>query len=101
MEHGLQPIGAIVKQHITEVGLALVKKQEAAAAAGSEGGAAEPTAAAKAAAASASDMSAYVQELLDCHGRYSELVKGCFGQNAIFQKASAGEAAAALSPIGD
>lgn len=96
---GLQPIGAIVRKHITEVGMALVRKQEGAAggaAAAAQPGAGagdgdaptdEPTDAAKAAAASTADMNPYVQELLDMHDRYHELVKECFGQNAIFQKA--------------
>jgi len=68
---GLQPIGNIVRKHITDVGLALVKAQEQNA---------------------DSDLMPYVQDLLDIHDKYTELVgtgpeKGCFQGHAIFQKA--------------
>lgn len=92
---GLQPIGVIVRKHIADVGMALVRKQE--------GAAASPAAPGKAAAGAdgegegegkgavggvgGNDMNAYVQELLDIHDKYQDLVKECFGQNAIFQKA--------------
>jgi len=91
---GLAPIGAIVRKHITDVGMALVRKQEGAG--GAEGGAGVAGEGADGAgggggsaapAAGAADMTAYVQELLDIHDKYQELVKECFGQNAIFQKA--------------
>jgi len=88
---GLQPIGAIVRKHIADVGMALVRKQEVLAGTPVKG--AEPadgveiTELAKQAAAMAADMNPYVQELLDIHDKYQELVKECFGQNTIFQKA--------------
>jgi len=68
---GLQPIGNIVRKHITDVGLAKVKAQESNA---------------------DTDLMPYVQELLDIHDKYTELVgtgpeKGCFQGHAIFQKA--------------
>jgi len=68
---GLQPIGNIVRKHITDVGLAKVKAQEINA---------------------DTDLMPYVQELLDIHDKYTELVgtgpeKGCFQGHAIFQKA--------------
>jgi len=68
---GLPPIANIVRKHITDVGLALVKKQSV----NAEG-----------------DLMPYVQELLDIHDKYTELVgtgpeKGCFQGHAIFQKA--------------
>lgn len=77
---GLTPIGAIVRKHITEVGMALVRKQEDG---GGDGGAASSAVQA----ASSPDMNPYIQELLDVHDKYQELVRECFGQNAIFQKA--------------
>jgi len=67
---GLQPIGNIVRKHITDVGLALVKAR------GDD----------------SEDLMPYVQELLDVHDKYTDLVgtgpeKGCFQGHAIFQKA--------------
>jgi len=68
---GLPPIGNIVRKHITDSGLQLVKAQSS----NAEGG----------------DLMPYVQELLDLHDKYSELVgapeKGCFQGHTIFQKA--------------
>jgi len=68
---GLPPIANIVRKHITDVGLALVKKQSV----NAEG-----------------DLMPYVQELLDIHDKYTELVgsgpeKGCFQGHNIFHKA--------------
>jgi len=67
---GLPPIGNIVRKHITDSGLQLVKAQSS----NAEG-----------------DLMPYVQELLDLHDKYSELVgspeKGCFQGHTIFQKA--------------
>ena len=68
---GLPPIGNIVRKHITDVGLALVKSQSSS----GEG-----------------DMMPYVQELLDIHDKYTDLVgtgpeKGCFQGHSIFHKA--------------
>ena len=68
---GLPPIGNIVRKHITDVGLALVKAQSSVADA---------------------DLMPYVQELLDIHDKYTELVgtgpeKGCFQGHSIFHKA--------------
>eukprot|EP00900_Chrysochromulina_parva_P024310 jgi/Chrpa1/6512/Chrysochromulina_OHIO_Genome00012947-RA len=68
---GLPPIGNIVRKHITDVGLSLVKAQGSA----PEG-----------------DMMVYVQELLDVHDKYTDLVgpgpdKGCFQGHTIFHKA--------------
>lgn len=62
---GLQPIANIVRQHITDVGMALVKAQDPA----------------------SSDMNAYVQSLLDMHDKYKDLVTTCFSGNSIFHKA--------------
>ena len=63
--------GNIVRKHITDSGLQLVKAQSS----NAEGG----------------DLMPYVQELLDLHDKYSELVgapeKGCFQGHTIFQKA--------------
>jgi len=70
IQTGLAPIGNIVRKHITDVGLALVKKQSSAADA---------------------DLMPYVQELLDIHDKYTDLVgtneKGCFQGHPIFHKA--------------
>jgi len=68
---GLPPIGNIVRKHITDVGLSLVKAQGSA----PEG-----------------DLMPYVQELLDVHDKYTDLVgtgpeKGCFQGHPIFHKA--------------
>lgn len=68
---GLPPIGNIVRKHITDVGLSLVKAQSSVAEA---------------------DLMQYVQELLDIHDKYTELVgtgpeKGCFQGHSIFHKA--------------
>merc|ERR1719197_1981285 len=68
---GLPPIGNIVRKHITDVGLSLVKAQSSVAEA---------------------DLMPYVQELLDIHDKYTELVgtgpeKGCFQGHTIFHKA--------------
>ena len=68
---GLPPIANIVRKHITDVGLALVKKQSV----NAEG-----------------DLMPYVQELLDIHDKCTELVgsgpeKGCFQGHNIFHKA--------------
>mmetsp|Transcript_22229 Transcript_22229/g.71840 ORF Transcript_22229/g.71840 Transcript_22229/m.71840 type:complete len:749 (-) Transcript_22229:395-2641(-) len=68
---GLPPISNIVRKHISDVGLALVKKQSS----NAEG-----------------DLMPYVQELLDIHDKYTELVgtgpdKGCFQGHTIFHKA--------------
>lgn len=67
---GLPPIGNIVRKHITDSGLQLVKAQSS----NAEG-----------------DLMPYVQELLDLHDKYHELVgspeKGCFQGHTIFQKA--------------
>jgi len=68
---GLPPIGNIVRKHITDVGLSLVKAQASVAEA---------------------DLMQYVQELLDIHDKYTELVgtgpeKGCFQGHSIFHKA--------------
>jgi len=68
---GLPPIANIVRKHITDVGLALVKKQSS----NADG-----------------DLMPYVQELLDIHDKYTELVgtgpeKGCFQGHTIFHKA--------------
>jgi cullin 1 len=68
---GLPPIGNIVRKHITDVGLALVKRQSSVAEA---------------------DLMPYVQDLLDIHDKYTELVgtgpeKGCFQGHSIFHKA--------------
>jgi len=63
--------GNIVRKHITDSGLQLVKAQSS----NADGG----------------DLMPYVQELLDLHDKYSELVgapeKGCFQGHTIFQKA--------------
>jgi hypothetical protein len=72
---GLQPIGAIVRKHIADVGMALVRKQEGAIGGGGGAGggadgadgddaspaAAKLSAAAAAAAAGAADMNPYIQ----------------------------------------
>eukprot|EP00316_Scyphosphaera_apsteinii_P011384 CAMPEP_0119338308 /NCGR_PEP_ID=MMETSP1333-20130426/95746_1 /TAXON_ID=418940 /ORGANISM="Scyphosphaera apsteinii, Strain RCC1455" /LENGTH=698 /DNA_ID=CAMNT_0007349543 /DNA_START=233 /DNA_END=2329 /DNA_ORIENTATION=- len=68
---GLPPIGNIVRKHITDVGLQLVKKQSSTA---------------------DTDLMPYVQELLDIHDKYTDLVgtgpeKGCFQGHTIFHKA--------------
>ncbi|KAL1524971.1 hypothetical protein AB1Y20_019847 [Prymnesium parvum] len=68
---GLPPIGNIVRKHITDVGIALVNAQ------GDN---------------SDADLMPYVQQLLDTHDKYTELVgsgpdKGCFQGHSIFQKA--------------
>lgn len=68
---GLQPIGNIVRKHVIDVGIALVKAQ------GDN---------------SDTDLMPYVQQLLDTHDKYTELVgtgpnKGCFQGHTIFQKA--------------
>mmetsp|Transcript_19398 Transcript_19398/g.41007 ORF Transcript_19398/g.41007 Transcript_19398/m.41007 type:complete len:752 (+) Transcript_19398:221-2476(+) len=68
---GLPPIGNIVRKHISDVGLALVKKQST-----------SPD----------TDLMPYVQELLDIHDKYTDLVgtgpeKGCFQGHTIFHKA--------------
>jgi len=68
---GLPPIGNIVRKHITDVGLSLVKAQSSVA---------------------ETDLMPYVQELLDIHDKYTELVgtgpeKGCFQGHSIFHKA--------------
>jgi len=68
---GLPPIGNILRKHITDVGLGLVKKQTSA----------PPDA----------DLMPYVQELLDVHDKYTDLVgtgpeKGCFQGHSIFHK---------------
>jgi len=70
IQTGLPPIGNILRKHITDVGLDLVKKQSA-----------TPDA----------DLMPYVQELLDVHDKYTELVgtgpeKGCFQGHSIFHK---------------
>ncbi|EOD33762.1 hypothetical protein EMIHUDRAFT_229261 [Emiliania huxleyi CCMP1516] len=69
---GLPPIANIVHKHITDAGLALVKKQSA----NAEG-----------------DLMAYVQELLDLDGVYSEIIgstpgEGYFNGDATFLKAA-------------
>ena len=71
---GLTPIGNIVRKHIQDVGLALVKGQTA-----------KPD-------DKETDLMPYVQQLLDIHDKYTELVgtgpeKGCFQGHTIFQKA--------------
>jgi len=71
IQTGLPPIGNIVRKHITDVGLSLVKAQSSVAEA---------------------DLMPYVQELLDTHDKYTELVgtgpeKGCFQGHSIFHKA--------------
>jgi len=71
IQTGLTPIGNIVRKHITDVGLALVKKQSSTA---------------------ETDLMTYVQELLDIHDKYTDLVgtgpeKGCFQGHSIFHKA--------------
>jgi len=68
---GLPPIGNIVRKHITDVGLSLVKAQGS----NIDG-----------------DLMPYVQELLDIHDKYTELVgtgpdRGCFQGHSIFHKA--------------
>jgi len=68
---GLPPIGNIVRKHITDVGLSLVKAQST---------------------TNEADLMPYVQELLDIHDKYTELVgtgpeKGCFQGHSIFHKA--------------
>ena len=68
---GLPPVGNIVRKHITDVGLALVKAQSS---------------------TDGVDLMPYVQELLDIHDKYAELVgtgpdKGCFQGHSIFHKA--------------
>merc|ERR1719197_1425328 len=69
---GLPPIGNIVRKHITDSGLQLVKAQSS----NADG---------------TSDLMPYVQDLLDLHDKYSELVgtpdKGCFQGHPIFHKA--------------
>jgi cullin 1 len=60
----LEPIGAMVKAHVTEMGLALLEQV-----------------------AAAKDYSGLVEEMLKLHDRYHELVRGCFGGHAVFQKA--------------
>ena len=69
---GLPPIANIVRKHITDAGLALIKKQSA----NAEG-----------------DLLAYVQELLDLDGVYSEIIgstpgEGYFNGDATFLKAA-------------
>ena len=71
---GLPPIGNIVRKHIQDVGLALVKGQTA-----------KPD-------DKETDLMPYVQQLLDIHDKYTELVgtgpeKGCFQGHSIFHKA--------------
>lgn len=71
---GLSPIGTIVKKHITDVGLVLVKSVKSQSSSND------------------SDLMPYVQDLLDTHDKYVELVgagpeKGCFQGHSIFQKA--------------
>ena len=71
---GLTPIGNIVRKHIQDVGLALVKGQTA-----------KPD-------DKETDLMPYVQQLLDIHDKYTELVgtgpeKGCFQGHTIFHKA--------------
>ncbi|KAL3922533.1 MAG: hypothetical protein SGPRY_004527 [Prymnesium sp.] len=66
-----KPIGNIVRKHVIDVGIALVKAQ------GDN---------------SDTDLMPYVQQLLDTHDKYTELVgtgpnKGCFQGHTIFQKA--------------
>jgi len=71
---GLPPIGNIVRKYITDVGLDLVKAQL------NTAGAAE------------TDLMPYVQELLDLHDKFTDVVgtgpeKGCFQGHSIFHKA--------------
>mmetsp|Transcript_181 Transcript_181/g.578 ORF Transcript_181/g.578 Transcript_181/m.578 type:complete len:753 (+) Transcript_181:64-2322(+) len=60
---GLVPLGVIVRKHITEVGMALVRKESM-----------------------EKDHGGYITQLLDLHQKYLTLVNGPFQGNAIFQK---------------
>mmetsp|Transcript_9320 Transcript_9320/g.26748 ORF Transcript_9320/g.26748 Transcript_9320/m.26748 type:complete len:561 (-) Transcript_9320:1059-2741(-) len=60
---GLQPISQIVRDHIVEVGMSLVRKEEA-----------------------EKDHTNYAQQLIDLHDKYLALVQGPFGNNSLFQK---------------
>eukprot|EP00164_Ancoracysta_twista_P002994 GFYU01003990.1.p1 GENE.GFYU01003990.1~~GFYU01003990.1.p1 ORF type:complete len:730 (-),score=273.89 GFYU01003990.1:441-2630(-) len=66
LTNGLQPIAAIVKQHITEAGLALVKEFQT---------------------QENVDQIAYIERLLEMHDKYSDLVTVCFSGHAVFHKA--------------
>jgi len=60
---GLQPISQIVREHIVDVGMSLVRKEEA-----------------------EKDHANYAQQLIDLHDTYLALVQGPFGNNTLFQK---------------
>eukprot|EP00960_Hanusia_phi_P022722 671639-Hanusia_phi.AAC.1 len=60
---GLQPISQIVREHIVDVGMSLVRKQEG-----------------------EKDHSNYAQQLIELHDQYLALVNGPFGNNTLFQK---------------
>jgi len=60
---GLQPISQIVREHIVDVGMGLVRKEEA-----------------------EKDHKNYAQQLIDLHDKYLALVQGPFANNTLFQK---------------
>jgi len=60
---GLQPISQIVREHIVDVGMSLVRKQEG-----------------------EKDHANYTQQLIDLHDQYLTLVQGPFENNQLFQK---------------
>ncbi|CAK9005115.1 Cullin-1 (OsCUL1) (OsCUL1-1) [Durusdinium trenchii] len=75
VEDGLEPIAAIVKEHITKKGEDIVEKREAAMAAAQshkEREALDP---------------AFVQALLDLHDKYRTLIDNQFQGHSLFQKA--------------
>ncbi|GBG26681.1 Cullin-1 [Hondaea fermentalgiana] len=75
VENGLEPIAAIVKEHVTKQGVEIVKKREtvlASAQSQKEKDAHDPT---------------FVQSLLDLHEKYQSLVKKEFEGDSFFQKA--------------
>ncbi|KAJ1491346.1 Cullin repeat-like-containing domain protein [Baffinella frigidus] len=71
---GLQPISQIVREHIVDVGMSLVRKDEA------EKDLVRKEEAEK-------DHTNYAQQLIDLHDTYLALVQGPFGNNTLFQKA--------------
>ncbi|KAL9229009.1 hypothetical protein vseg_004527 [Gypsophila vaccaria] len=72
---GLEPIGKIVKQHITDEGTALVQLAEDAASSKAES------------ASGGSYEQVFVRKVIDLHDKFMSYVIECFGSHTIFHKA--------------
>ncbi|KAK9758085.1 hypothetical protein RND81_01G205800 [Saponaria officinalis] len=73
---GLEPIGKIIKQHITDEGTALVQLAEDAASSKAEN-----------AAAGGSYEQVFIRKVIELHDKFMSYVIECFGSHTIFHKA--------------